>query len=177
MRKTLIILSYLVLSLSINAKTPKLSKNAKGGVCTIITYDEKGQKNGEGQGFFIDADGIGVTEYKLLRDASRAETIDALGEVREIKHVTGADELYEVVKFTVTPDKKFKYQTLSSTETLRDDEVYIIPYFTDKKSKTVNTRVLDVMKISEDRFYFYYTLKSVSDLNLEIGRASCRERV
>lgn len=166
MRKTLIILSYLVLSLSINAKTPKLSKNAKGGVCTIITYDEKGQKNGEGQGFFIDADGTGVTEYKLLRDASRAETIDALGEVREIKHVTGADELYEVVKFTVTPDKKFKYQTLSSTETLRDDEVYIIPYFTDKKSKTVNTRVLDVMKISEDRFYFYYTLKSVSDSNL-----------
>jgi hypothetical protein len=164
MRKTLIILSCLVLSITINAKSPKLSKNAKGGICTIITFDDKGQKIGEGNGFFIDADGTGVTEYKLLRDASKAETIDASGKVRDINHVTGADGLYEVVKFTVTPDKHLKYQTLSSTETLRDDEVYIVPYSTERKSKIINTRVLDVMNISDDRFY--YKLKSVSDSDL-----------
>lgn len=164
MRKTLIILSCFVLSLAVNAKAPKLSKNAKGGICTIITYDDKGQKMEEGKGFFIDANGTGITEYKLLRDASKAETIDASGKLRDIKYITGANGLYEVIKFTVNPDKRFKYQTISSTETLRDDEVYIIPYYPKKKSKTINTLVLDVMNISDDRFY--YTLKTVSDSNL-----------
>lgn len=164
MYKTLIFFSCLILSLVVNAKAPKLSKNAKGGICTIITYDDKGQQIGEGKGFFIDANGTGVTEYHLLRNASRAETIDPSGKVREIKYITGANGLYEIVKFTVTPDKNLKYQTLSSYEAFRDDEVYIIPYSSGKKSRTVNTRILNVINIGEDRFY--YTLQSVSDSNL-----------
>ena len=64
------LLSLLLLSCSKGAKT--VLEKAEMATFIIYTFDEYGSPAGSGSGFFIDKEGIGITNYHVLDGAQKA---------------------------------------------------------------------------------------------------------
>ncbi|MBP5344600.1 MAG: trypsin-like peptidase domain-containing protein [Bacteroidales bacterium] len=94
----------------------------------IYTYDEYGAPMGSGSGFFINADGIGITNYHVLDGAVKAQlTLSDSSEV-EIDKVIASDVKWDIIKFSVkNPDnKKFKFLKFANKPVEQGDKVYNI---------------------------------------------------
>lgn len=152
--KHLLFIMAMFLSVTAMAKSPKWVKQVKNAVFEVIAYDSNGQEKGRSHGFFIDKDGTGITDLGVLSGAASAVTIDAAGITRPIVKVTGADDMYDVVRFTVTPDKKLCIMPLSKVQSFEGFNVTLIPYSADGKPQTVPMAVKSTQKIAGDRFYY-----------------------
>lgn len=149
-----IIMAAILLPLAAQAKEPKWVKQVKNSVFEVIAYDGNGQEKGRSHGFFIGTDGTGITDLSILSGASSAVTVDAAGITRPINKVVGADDIYDVVRFTVTPDKKLCAMPLAPVQTLEGGEVRLLPFAPDGKPQTVGMTVKSCQKIAGDRFYY-----------------------
>jgi hypothetical protein len=88
----------------LQACTKKLSdiiSETEKATFTIYTYDEFGAPSGSGSGFFIDPNGIGITNYHVLDGAVKAIVKTAQGEEFKIKEVIASDKKWDIVKFKI----------------------------------------------------------------------------
>lgn len=94
----------------------------------IYTYDEYGTPKGSGSGFFINADGIGITNYHVLDGAVKAQLTLSDSTELEIDKVLASDAKWDIIKFSVkNPDnKKFKFLKFSNKLVEQGDKVYNI---------------------------------------------------
>jgi len=165
MRKALLPILLLMTAMTAQAaKAPKWLKKSHNAVCTITTYDAKGTQVSQGAGFFLDADGTGIADYSLFLGAKSAVTTDAAGVQRPITRITGASSLYDVVRFRVEPDKKMIWLQVADTLTV-GESLYIMPYYTEKSGKAVETEVSAASAISDEARY--YTLTAPNDSALK----------
>ncbi|NLI63682.1 MAG: tetratricopeptide repeat protein [Bacteroidales bacterium] len=91
-------------------------KQAGEATFIIYTYNEYGIPLGTGSGFFIDAEGLGISNYHVLDGAAKAflKTNDGLS--YEIDQVIASDQTWDIVKFNVKnpADVRFKYLQFTS---------------------------------------------------------------
>ncbi|MBK7856184.1 MAG: serine protease [Bacteroidetes bacterium] len=106
---------------------------SKNAVFEIITFDKGHNELSYGTGFFIDSNGVGVTNYHVLKEAFHASIRTFDKEIYPIKDILFADEDLDVVKFTIeqkTNDfpvgRKFKYLNLSSKPIAIGEDVFVI---------------------------------------------------
>ncbi len=94
----------------------------------IYTYDEYGTPKGSGSGFFINADGVGITNYHVLDGAVKAQLTLSDSTELEIDKVLASDAKWDIIKFSVkNPDnKKFKFLKFSNKLVEQGDKVYNI---------------------------------------------------
>ena len=52
-----------------SAQMPKWAEKARKAVFSIVTYDKENQIKGTGNGFYIDAKGIALSDYTLFENA------------------------------------------------------------------------------------------------------------
>jgi len=67
----------------------------------IYTYDEFGSPAGSGSGFFIDANGSGISNYHVLDGAVKAIIKTADEKEYEIAQVLFSDKDWDIVKFSI----------------------------------------------------------------------------
>ncbi len=69
---------------------------ASGGMVLIETYDADGRKREQGSGFVVSSGGLALTNYHVIRGASRATAKFSDGTVSEVSGVFGYDPARDV---------------------------------------------------------------------------------
>ena len=145
-------------------KISKPLKEAHKATCAILTYDAQGSLLQSGQGIFIGEKGEVLTSYELFRNATSAVSIDAAGISRPLNKVTGANELYNIIRLTVAPDKKWHSLPVDSITAGEGEQLYLLPSSTAQKE--IGTW-LSVRRVESTNGHSYYTLAgepAVADL-------------
>lgn len=160
MKRTLwIIMGCLVAQLS-SAQTPKWAEKARKAVFSVVTYDKDNNIKGTGNGFYIDAQGIALSDYSLFENAQRAVIINADGKQVEVNRILGANSMYDVVKFNTPIDKKQMTLNIASQPAKVGETVYLLPYSTQKANTLQTGKVTAVDSIGKGAFYYTLEMKT-----------------
>lgn len=119
-----IVIACLLLSCSKGAKS--VLEKAEDATFVIYTFDEHGSPAGSGSGFFIDKQGIGITNYHVLDKSMKAVIKLKDGQEYEIDKVLASDKKWDIVKFSILNEDqaKFSYLEFSNKEIEQGDKVY-----------------------------------------------------
>jgi tetratricopeptide (TPR) repeat protein len=134
---------------------PKWIEKAKKAVITVETYDKNGNMR-KGNGFFVQESGEAVSDYTLFVGAESAFVTDAEGRKMEVTRILGADELYDVIHFTVAVPKRVPFLPLANGMPAEGTEAYLLPGGVGKGEALPKGTVLEVTKIKET--YGYYKI-------------------
>lgn len=154
--KTILILFLCILTQRGIAQAPKWVEKAKQAVFSVITYDKNDKILNTGNGFFISEDGVALSDYTLFKGAQRAVIIDSEGRQMPVKHILGADDMYDVVKFRVSIEKKVTVLPIAQTPPTVGEEIYLLPYSTQKGRSCTIGHVKSVDSVEGN--YAYYSL-------------------
>ncbi len=157
-RHTLIYLVATVLAtllLPSQAWSQKWFKRAHKAQVNIFCYDATGQLLCSTNGFFVEPDGLLLTDYASLRGAARAVAIDDSGHEMAVTHVVGASALYDVVALQVDA-KKLPALTIASDAPTTGQTLYVMPYLNNRSGIATTATVSEVKTFGEG--YSYATL-------------------
>ncbi len=162
MKKTIAILFVFVMPFSVllAQELPKWAENARKAVFSIVTYTKDGQILSTGNGFYIDEQGTGVSDYSLFKGAERAIIITANGKELPVKYIMGANDMYDVVKFKTDFDKKAEALQPATLPSSTGETVYLVPYSTQKSSKGQTGTIAKVDTIGEQQYYYTLTMQT-----------------
>ena len=162
MKKTIAILFVFVMPFSVllAQELPKWAENARKSVFSIVTYTKDGQILSTGNGFYIDEQGTGVSDYSLFKGAERAIIITANGKELPVKYMMGANDMYDVVKFKTDFDKKAEALQPATLPSSTGETVYLVPYSTQKSSKGQTGTIAKVDTIGEQQYYYTLTMQT-----------------
>lgn len=162
MKKTIAILFVFVMPFSVllAQELPKWAENARKAVFSIVTYTKDGQILSTGNGFYIDEQGTGVSDYSLFKGAERAIIITANGKELPVKYMMGANDMYDVVKFKTDFDKKSEALQPATLPSSTGETVYLVPYSTQKSSKGQTGTIAKVDTIGEQQYYYTLTMQT-----------------
>ena len=120
----ILVTTCLLLSCSKDAKS--VLENAENATFVIYTFDEHGSPAGSGSGFFIDKDGIGITNYHVLDKSMKAVIKLKNGQEYEIDKVLASDKKWDIAKFSILNEDKanFSYLEFSNKDIEQGDKVY-----------------------------------------------------
>lgn len=144
------------------AQPEKWVKKASKAVFTLKTFDKSGTLVGSSNGFYITADGVAVSSYAPFRGASKAVIIDAAGKEYPVKNIIGANDTYDIAKFTVDAEK---CQTLRVAQTAAADgtQLWLLPYNAKNGYSCKPAKVTAAQKIEDG--HDYYTLEGAAGDN------------
>ena len=162
MKKTIAILFVFVMPFSVllAQELPKWAENARKAVFSIVTYTKDGQIMSTGNGFYIDEQGTGVSDYSLFKGAERAIIITANGKELPVKYMMGANDMYDVVKFKTDFDKRAEALQPATLPSSTGETVYLVPYSTQKSSKGQTGTIAKVDTIGEQQYYYTLTMQT-----------------
>ncbi|MCP3895280.1 MAG: tetratricopeptide repeat protein [Bacteroides sp.] len=139
------------------AQAPKWVEKAKRAVFSIITYDTNDKILNTGNGFFVTENGVALSDYSVFKGAQRAVIIDSDGKQMPVNAILGANDMYDVIKFSVgITDKKVAALQIAPVPPVVGAPIYLLPYSTQKDRISTQGTVKAVSKIAEK--YYYYTL-------------------
>jgi serine protease Do len=103
-------------------------KETESATFIIYTYDEFGSPKGSGSGFFVAADGVGVTNYHVLDKTIKAVIKLSDGSEHEINNVISSDKDWDIAIFRVkNPDSKaFSVLKFANKPVQKGEKVYNI---------------------------------------------------
>ena len=127
-KSTLIIISVVLFGfVSCQKSLRDIIQQAEDASFIIYTYDDFGSPHGSGSGFFIDANGTGITNYHVLDGASKAFIKTSDENEYEIESIIASDKDWDILKFSLKGDHSdFKYLKFSKNDMQKGDEVYNI---------------------------------------------------
>ena len=120
------ILSLILLlgvSLNVLAQSSAVKKVADAAF-TLTTFKSDGSILATSNGVCISTDGVAVSPWKPFIGADKAVIIDAKGQKHDVTCLLGANEIYDVVKFSVSG--KVNAATLTNTVSTGED-AWIVP--------------------------------------------------
>jgi len=85
---------------------PALIKRVEPSIIVLLTYNKEGRSLGQGTGFFITKDGDAITNYHVLKGASRAEAKTSDGKVYPVKKVVAEDEEGDLIRVSIDIPKE-----------------------------------------------------------------------
>ena len=143
-----------------SAQAPKWAEKAKKAVFSVVTYDKENKIKGTGNGFYIDAKGIALSDYSLFEGAERAVIINADGKQLDVNRIMGANSMYDVVKFNTPIDKKQMTLNIATQPAKVGETVYLLPYSTQKATTVQTGKVTAVDSIGNNSFYYTLEMKT-----------------
>lgn len=134
---------------------PKWAKKMAKSVFTIKTFAADGTMQGSTNGFFITADGQGVSNFSPFRGAEKAVAIDADGKEWPVTCILGANDMYDLVKFRVGV-KKAQPLTVATDIATTGSTLWLLPYAAKKSPVCIAGKVNKTERVQGD--YTYYTI-------------------
>lgn len=158
MKKKMILLlaCSLAFETGFSQELPKWANKARKAVFSIITYGKDNQIINTGNGFYIDENGTGVSDFSLFKGADHAVVVTADGKELPITYILGANDMYDVVKFQTESDKKCTALTPATQAGTVGKTVYLLPYSTQNNVTAQKGTITKTDSI--DNNSFYYTL-------------------
>lgn len=152
MKRIYLLLSLFFISIITYAQ-PSWSKKAIKSVFLLKTFAPDGTLLGDANGFFVNEKGDAISSFLPFKGAQRAVVIDATGKEYEVTHILGANETYDVAKFSVDIKKAVALPIAPNVQA-EHTSVWLLPY-RDMKLMTKG----DVTKAELfNGDYAYYTL-------------------
>lgn len=139
---------------------PKWANKARKAVFSVVTYDKNNQILNTGNGFYIDENGTGVSDYTLFKGAERAVVVTAEGKELPVEYILGANDMYDVVKFKTASDKKIEALQPTSRPGAVNETVYLLPYSTQKAATGTHGTIAKIDTISNNSFYYTLNMKT-----------------
>ena len=137
------------MSLSAQRDMPGWVERARQAVFTIETYDVNGNVR-RGNGFFIQATGEAVSDYTLFNGAVRAVVTGSDGRTMQVNHITGADDLYDVIRFKVSVPRSVPFLPVAQEMPVTGAEAYLLP-----ASEPVQMGAIEEMTTIKDSHSYY----------------------
>ena len=138
------------------AQNPSWAKKSAAAVFTLKTFGADGSLLASANGFFIDEQGTAVSSFSPFKNAQRAVIIDAQGKEMPVDCLSGYNDMYDVAKFQVKPDKKMTALTVAQTEAANGTALWLMPYSVKKAPTCISGTVSSAEQFGEG--YTYYTL-------------------
>ena len=160
MKKIVGIIACCFFAQIVSAQAPKWAEKAKKAVFSVVTYDKENNIKGTGNGYYIDAQGIALSDYSLFEGAERAVIINADGKQLDVSRIMGANSMYDVVKFNTPIDKKQITLNIASQPAKVGETVYLLPYSTQKATTVQTGKVTAVDSIGNNSFYYTLEMKT-----------------
>lgn len=155
MKKVLLILTCYFLAPTGHAQVaPKWADKAKKAVFSIVTYDKDNKIKNTGNGFYIDDNGTALSDYTLFEGAERAIIINADSKELPVLRITGANSMYDVVKFRTETDKKTTVLKPALQPAAVGETIYLLPYSTQKAATCQTGKVTKVDTIGDKAYYY-----------------------
>lgn len=154
----------LLFAATVISAQPSWVKKATKAVFTLKTFDANGSLIGNSCGFFTDDQGEAVSSLTPFKGAYSAIIIDAQGKEMPVKHILGANDTYDVVRFRVDTKKNASLIIAKSNAEV-GATVWLLPYREEKRIPQGQVRKAETFRDN----YAYYTLA----LNMPEGTTSC----
>ncbi len=139
---------------------PKWAGKAKKAVFSVITYNAENKILNTGNGFYIDEDGTAVSDFTLFKRAERAVVVTADGKELPVNEILGANELYDVIKFRTSVNKKSTALVPATQAVKTGENVYLLPYSTQKETSGRAGTISNVDSIANQSFYYTLSMKT-----------------
>jgi len=104
----------------------EIYQRESAGMILIETYDDEGRKRGLGSGFVVSPDGAAITNYHVIRGASRATVKFGDGTVGSVNGVGSYDQERDLAVIQVTPSPKTFLEIGDSDKVQIGDKVVAI---------------------------------------------------
>ena len=153
MKRKLLIFSLLLFAGNLFSQ-PSWTKKATKSIFTLKTFAADGTLLGDATGFFVGENGEAVSAFQPFKGAQRATAIDASGREYDVVCILGADETYDVAKFSVDI-KKSQPLPLARTAQPEASTVWLLPYRETRKPIKGDVEKTETFKGT----YTYYTLQ------------------
>ena len=100
--------------------------NAEPCVFVVHTYDRKGKRIGQGTGFFIDEEGIGVSNYHVFDKGRswRIRTTD--GREHSVEKIMYQSKKFDYVVFRVDTEREVPYLPLGDSLPLKGEDIMVL---------------------------------------------------
>jgi S1-C subfamily serine protease/Flp pilus assembly protein TadD len=106
---------------------PALIKKVEPSIVVVVIFDSKGEIRGQGTGFFVDSKGDVITNFHVLREASRAKIFLSTGENYPIQNVIAADPEGDLIRVSVDiPREKVKALPIRPTPPEVGEKIIVI---------------------------------------------------
>jgi tetratricopeptide (TPR) repeat protein len=79
---------------------PSMIKRLEPSIVVLLTYSREGKSMGQGSGFFLTQEGDVITNYHVLKGASRAEVRMSDGSVYPVNRVIAEDEAGDLIRIS-----------------------------------------------------------------------------
>ena len=123
----LMLILSLILFSSCNTNVKRIIERADNASFIIYTFDELGRATSGASGFFIDANGTGITNFHVLNNATHATIRTANGREYMIDAVIASDINKDIAKFSIRHNgERFSFLRFSRRQIERGDVVYNI---------------------------------------------------
>ena len=145
---------------------PKWAKKVAKSVFTVKGLGADGTLCGSSCGFFVSADGNGVSGFAPFRGASRAVVIDNQGKEHTVDCILGANDTYDLAKFKVA---KGSVETVAEANAASavGDRVWLVPYSAKKTPECIMGKVAKIEMVQDSNVY--YTLH----MSAPVGAVGC----
>lgn len=151
------LLAGTLLAFNICAQQPKGLKKLRAAQVSVLAYTADGTLQ-QGQGTLVSEDGILVTQYDVMKHATRATVVDATGAEHQVTEILGANSAYNMVNMRMEPGKKKStHLNIAPQQPVEQAQVFIMP--SEKADKSVPCNVDTVARVEEfDEGFKYLTL-------------------
>ncbi|MDH6305565.1 tetratricopeptide (TPR) repeat protein [Parabacteroides sp. PF5-5] len=164
MKRLIILTIVCCFSFTIFAQNaPKWMEKSKKAVVSVTTFDKGDRKIGTTNGFFISENGEALSAYSIFKGAERATVTDADGATYNVASIMGADDLYDVVRFKVTINKKVTFLPLANDPVATGTPVYLLSFSTGKAINFKQGSIAEVSKLKDPYSYYKVTFPIESE--------------
>jgi len=80
---------------------PSMIRRVEPSIVVLLTYNREGKVVGQGSGFFLTQEGDVITNYHVLKGASRAEVRTSDGSVYPVSKIVAEDEEGDLIRVSV----------------------------------------------------------------------------
>lgn len=160
----------LVLSATAQKNAPKWLEKQRKAVVTITTYGKENKTLHTGTGFFVSENGEVLSGYNLFKGAEKATVTDTEGKTYPVVSVSGADDLYDVIRLKVNVPKKVTYLQVAAEPQQVGAKVFMVPYATGKNGPFREGTISETSKVSEPYGYYKTTIpfENAQSLNVPV---------
>ena len=155
--KKIFILSFIIcsaFSLTAQNNKPKWLNSVAKAIFTIESTSKEGVKK-TGNGFFVTENGEAVSSYEVFINAENAVVITSDGERLQITQILGADDMYGVIRFSVSVTKKTSFLPVAKILPEVNTISYLPP--SQENKDLVYGVVSDISKFKSE--YNYYRIE------------------
>lgn len=139
---------------------PKWAKKARKAVFSVITYNAENKILNTGNGFYIDSNGTGVSDYSLFKGAHKAVVVTSDGKELPVTLILGANDMYDVVRFRTEAAKKQESLPIAATPGKENDKVYVMPYSTQNSLNGISGTIQKTDSIGNNSFYYTLSMST-----------------